>query len=138
VIVKLSVLVAITLARLLAGQSEFHPAIFTTVDGVGLKLFPSHGPATAIKMPFNQWLVRFASDGRSLYASLPFDPHTKLEQMPGLVRIDLNPVRSTPVAGTQGFGIRDFAVTHDRRKIAISGNHREEGKPGGKGETGTA
>jgi hypothetical protein len=124
-IVKLWVLAAITSARLIAGQSEFHPANFATVGA--LKLFPADGPATVIKIPFNLWLVKFASDGRSLYASLRSDPLTKLETMPGLVRIDLKPVHSTPVAGTQGFGIKDFAVAHDGSKIVISGNHREEG-----------
>jgi hypothetical protein len=39
-------------------------------------------------------------------------------------------MRSTLVAGTQGFGIQDFEVTQDGRKIVISGSHREEG--GGK------
>src|SRR5439155_8901698 len=96
-IVKLWVLAAITSARLLSGQSEFHPANFATV-GIGLKLFPADGPATVIKIPFNLWLVKFASDGRSLYASLRSDPLTKLETMPGLVRIDLKSVHSTPVA----------------------------------------
>jgi hypothetical protein len=55
---------------------------------------------------------------------------SRLGQMPGLVRIDLNLMRSAPVAGTQGFGIfgiKDFAVTGDGRKIVISGNHLEEG-----------
>jgi WD40-like Beta Propeller Repeat len=129
-IVKHWVLAVIASAPLLGGQGEFRPANFTTVGGVGLKLFPADGPATVVKIPFNLWLVKFASDGRSLYASLQLDPLTKPEQTPGLVRLDLNSMRSTPVAGTQGFGIKDFAVTHDGRKIVISGNHRE--KDGGK------
>ncbi len=116
----------IAAARLLAGQGEFRAANFGIGGGGGLKLFPADGPATVIKIPFNLWLVKFGSDGRSLYASLRSDPLTKLETMPGLVRIDLNPVRSTPIAGTQGFGIKDFAVTHDGRNIVISGNHRGE------------
>jgi hypothetical protein len=123
-IVKLWFLAVIASARLLAGQSEFRPANFTGE----LRLFPADNPATVIKIPFSLELVKFATDGRSLYASLLSDPFTKLERMPGLVRIDFNPVRSTPVAGTQGFAIRDFAVTRDHRKIVVSGHHREEGR----------
>jgi hypothetical protein len=127
-IVKLWFLAAVALARLLAGQSESRPANFTGLGGAReLRLFPADRPSTAIKMPFALELVKFASDGRSLYASLLSDPFTKLERMPGLVRIDFSPVRSTTVAGTQGFGIKDFAVTPDHRKIVVSGRHREEG-----------
>src|SRR5262249_42568780 len=42
-----------------------------------------------------------------------------------LVRIDFNPMRSTSVTGTLGFGIKDFAVTQDHSKVVISGRHRE-------------
>jgi hypothetical protein len=117
-------------AGLLVGQSEYHPANLTAVGGFVLKLFPADGPATLVKIPFKLWSVKFASDGRALYASLRLDPLTNLEPMPGLVRIDLHSMRSAPVAGTHGFGVKDFAVTHDGRKIVISGNHRE--KDGGK------
>jgi len=118
VIVERWVLAVITSARLLASQGEFYPANVTNLGGVyELRLFPPDKAATVIKIPVG-WPVKFAGDGRSLYAGVTSS----------LVRIDFNPVRSAPVAGTQGFGpINDFAVTPDQRKIVISGPHREDG-----------
>ena len=40
------------------------------------------------------------------------------------MRIAFNPVRYTFVPGTEGFAIRDFAVTPDHHKIVISGHRR--------------
>jgi hypothetical protein len=117
-IVKLWVLAATTSARLLVGQGEFYPANVTNLDGAyELRLFPPDKPANVIKIP-RGWPVKFAGDGRSLYAAVSSS----------LTRIEFDPVRSTPVPGTQGFGpINDFAVTPDQRKIVISGHRREDG-----------
>jgi hypothetical protein len=123
--VKLWFSVLILLAGSLDGQTAFCPANYTALGQKReLRVFPTDGPATAIKIPFSLATVKFAGDGRSLYASLA----SALEHNLGLVRIDFNPVRSTPLTGTRGFGIRDFAVSQDNRKIVVSGSHREEGK----------
>lgn len=115
------------LAGLLDGQTRFVPANFVSANwgpgSHGLRLFPMDGGATVIDIQFPLWAVKFAGDGRSLYGSIPIDQATKGEQ--GLVRVDFNPTRSTPVTGTQGFAIRDFAVSQDRSKVVISGGHRE-------------
>jgi hypothetical protein len=123
-IVKFWLLAVIVLVGLLDGQTQFVPANVTVgKPSHDLRLFPKDGTATAINIQFPVWLVKFASDGRSLYASLPIDQRTKLQQ--GLVRIDFNPIRTTEVTGTQGFTIKDFAVTQDGNKVVIAGRHRE-------------
>ena len=66
-------------------------------------------------MPGADRQVKFAADGRSLYAVTG----------ESLIRVDFKPVRYTPVRGTQGFSIRDYAVTPDGSKVVISGHHRE-------------
>jgi Tol biopolymer transport system component len=81
-----------------------------------------------IRVAFPLLDVKFAGAGCALYASLRYDERTKLEQMPGLARIDFNPMRSTLVTGTKGFSIRDFAVSQDQCKIVVSGSHQEEGR----------
>jgi hypothetical protein len=123
-IVKFWVLAVIVSAGLLDGQTQFVPANVTVgKPSHDLRLFPKDGQATAINIQFPVWIVKFAGDGRSLYASLPMDQRTKLQ--PNLVRIDFNPIRTTEVAGTQGFTINDFAVTQDGNTVVISGRHRE-------------
>src|SRR5260370_35871162 len=120
---KLWFLAVIGFAGLLDGQTQFVPANYVGGDSHNLILFPKDGGAPVINIQFPVGAVKFAGDGRSLYASLPIDQRTRPEQ--SLVRIDFEPVRSTPVTGTQGFAIRDFAVTQDRSKVVISGRHRE-------------
>ena len=120
---KLWFLPVVGLAGVLAGQPRFVPANYGHLNSHDLRLFPTDGSATAVNIPFPVWGVKFADDGRSLYASSPIDQRTKPDQ--SLVRIDFNPVRSTPVIGTQGFTIKDFAVTPDGSKVVISGHHRE-------------
>lgn len=88
---KLWFLAVILLAGLLDGQTRFVPA---NVAGHDLRLFPKDGQATVINIQFPVWIVKFASYGRSLYASLPIDQRTKLQ--PCLVRIDLNPIEKEP------------------------------------------
>ena len=117
---KLWILAAIALGGLLPGQAQFVPANYGFSHD--LRMFPNNGSATAVSIPFEVYSVKFSGDGRSFYALLPFDQE---KQSQALVRIDFNPIRSTPVAGTQGFIIHDFAVTPDGSKVVISGVHRE-------------
>jgi len=124
-LVKLGFFSAVVLAGLLPGQGQFVPANFKDAGSHDLVLFPANGAASVINIPFPLWAVKFGGDGRTLYSSLDYDQRKKLEGRPGLVRIDFSPTRSTPVAGTQGFLIKDFAVTQDHRKVVISGNHRD-------------
>jgi len=106
------------LAPLLVGQMQFRPANYDNNVSRTLKLFPAGAPAAVIKIPFRGWPVKFSGDGRSLYAATG----------QSLVRIDYNPLQSTPVKGTQGFEIvKGFAVTQDNSKVVISGIHRERG-----------
>jgi hypothetical protein len=122
--VKLWFLAVIVLAGLLDGQTQFVPANVTVgKPSHDLRLFPKDGTATVINIQFPVETVKFAGDGRSLYASLPLDQRTKLQ--PSLVRIDFNPIRITELTGTQGFMVNDFAVTQDGSKAVISGRHRE-------------
>jgi len=113
-------LAVIVLAGFLDGQTQFLAA---NVAGHDLRLFPKDGQAAVINIQFPVRIFKFASDGRSLYASLPIDQMTK--QQPSLVRIDFNPIRITELTGTQRFTILDFAVTQDGNKVVISGRHRE-------------
>lgn len=116
----------IVFGRLLAGQSQFLPANFANIGSHDLKLFPANRPATVINIPFPLGAVKLGGDGHTLYSFI-FDQHLAWEQMPGITRIEFNPVRSAPINGTQGFGIRDYAVTPDNQKIVIAGRHRERG-----------
>jgi WD40 repeat protein len=121
--VRLWFLVVFVLAGLLDGQTQFVPANYFGTNSHELRLFPKHGDAIVLKIRVPLGTVKFAGDGRSLYASLRFNPRARAEEQ--LMRVDFSPVRSTPIPGTQGFNIRDFAVTQDRSKIVISGRHRE-------------
>jgi len=115
-------------AQLLPCQSQFLAANFESHSGASkLRLFPADGTATVIALPFALANVKFSVDGRSLYASLATGSLAKLEQMPGLVRIDY-PVRSAPLSGTQGFGIRDFGISQDGGKVVLAGNRKKEGR----------
>jgi len=112
-IVKLWFLAVIVLAGLLEGQTQFVPANYV---GTGdLRLFPKDGKATVINTQSPGWRVKFAGDGRSLYAASDEN----------LMRIGFSPIRATSVIGTEGFRIKDFAVTPDGSKVVISGRHRE-------------
>ena len=124
-IVKFWFLAIIASGGLLSAQPRFVPANYGHLSSHDLRLFPTDGSATVVNIPFPVWGVKFSGDGRSLYASTPIDQRTKPDQ--SLVRIDFNPTRSTPVTGTQGFTIKDFAVTQDGSKVVISGRHREGG-----------
>lgn len=124
-IVNLWFLAIIASGGLLSAQPRFVPANYGHLNSHDLRLFPTDGSATVVNIPFPVWGVKFSGDGRSLYASTPIDQRTKPDQ--NLVRIDFNPTRSTPVTGTQGFTIKDFAVTQDGSKVVISGRHREGG-----------
>jgi hypothetical protein len=121
--VKLWLLAVIALGRSLAGQTQFIPANYGHLNSHDLRLFPRDGSATVVNIPFPVWGTKFSGDGRSLYALLPIDQGTK--PGPALVRIEFNPMRSTPVTGTQGFAIKDFGVTQDGSRVVISGRHRE-------------
>ena len=121
-IVNLWFLAIIASGGLLSAQPRFVPANYGHLNSHDLRLFPTDGSATVVNIPFPVWGVKFSGDGRSLYASTPIDQRTKPDQ--NLVRIDFNPTRSTPVTGTQGFTIKDFAVTQDGSKVVISGRHQ--------------
>lgn len=107
---------AVIVAGSLQGQAKFVPANFVADNrSHDLRLFPKDGASAVVKMPGADRQVKFAADGRSLYAVTD----------QSLIRVDFKPVRYTPVRGTQGFIIVDYAVTPDGNKVVISGRHRE-------------
>jgi hypothetical protein len=95
--VRLWLSAVIALPGLLVGAnqlspSNFVPANFAGMDFHDLTLFPKDAASSVIKIQVPVQLVRFAGDGRSLYASI--DDQGKLQ--PNLVRIDFNPVPVAP------------------------------------------
>ncbi len=87
-----------------------------------LRIFPSRGNAITIALPFRLHTAMFGPDGKSIYGVAIADRADVARYKSGLVRVEFNPTRISPVPGAGGASIRSFAVSSRQDKIVISGN----------------
>jgi hypothetical protein len=90
-----------------------------------LEVYPSDASAFRVALPFPLYIFTFGSDGDALYASdlddirATVDP--RFPRKPGLFRIEIDPVRMSPVPGSEAFSFNEIAVSSRRDKMIISG-----------------
>lgn len=110
-------------------QSSYNAAIYIgPIYGVTggspprLEVFTIGGAAFAIPLPIALGTFEFSPDGKALYATASFNPLDPRAGGLGLLKIEFNPVRATPIPGSDVFGIMSFAVSAQQGKLLISGN----------------
>ena len=90
-----------------------------------LSVFPPEGSAVKVNVPFHLGHVVFGPHGKSIYATNAVIQDGILREQTGLSKIEFNPIRSSPVAGTAAFHIKSFVVSLREDKVAISVNHQD-------------
>lgn len=135
---RLPTAVAIAVASALAAPgAEPSPAQYTvaacTSDGMGVNsrliIFPSDRREFSIPLPLTLQYVVYGASGQSLYATAfkHLDAKT-ITSLPGLWKIELNPVRVSPLPGLDVFDAIDrFAVSRREDKILFTGTRRDAG-----------
>jgi hypothetical protein len=93
------------------------------VENQELVVFPLHGRAVSIPLPFYLGRIVFSQDGRAIYGQ---DNPPKRR---GLVRIDFSPTRVTRVIGSEGLvALHSMAVSSAADKILVSGEYQRSGQ----------
>lgn len=86
----------------------------------GIEIFPLEGKEFTIPLPFAVRALAYGPDGEALFGVVAFGPGSKAKPA-GLCRIELRPVRTIPVPGSNIFGINSLAVSAHQNRIIISG-----------------
>ena len=86
-----------------------------------LRIFPSKGNAITIALPFRITEATFGSDGKSIYGMIDSHKNVGLDQ-PSLSKVEFNPIRASPIPGTNGFIVKSFGFSSSQDKLVISGN----------------
>jgi hypothetical protein len=103
-------------------------------DGVGvnsrLVVFPSDGSEFTVPLPLTLRYLAYGGSGQSLYATAFKRVDAKsFTDIPGLFRIELNPVRVSPVPGLDSFAyIQRLAVSRSEDKIVFAGTSTDGGR----------
>jgi WD40 repeat protein len=116
-----------------ADSRDYAPAVIAAgaygMDEQNITVFPFDGEMFSIHLPFPLGRFAFSADGKILYAEATAEllkgrtaPRLKtLPASPRLERIEFNPMRRTPVAGSAGLGvIHSLAVSKLQGKLALS------------------
>jgi len=129
--------VPIALVTALAAQGEPNPDQFSVAayasDGLDvnsrLVIFPPDRKEFSIPLPLTLRYLVYGSSGQALYATAFKRLSAKSGTiLPGLLKIDLNPVRVSAVPGFDGFyGIDRFAVSRQEDMILFSGARSDNG-----------
>ncbi len=102
-------------------------------DGVDvnsrLVVFPSDGKESSIPLPLTLQYVAYAASGKSVYATaFTKNPDAKsFSTLPGLFKIELNPVRVSAVPGV-GMVIDRFAVSRKEDRILFGASRSDAGR----------
>jgi hypothetical protein len=125
----LVVTILISAARSSENPYQYSPANYFRAPSnpSALTVYPLTGKAINVPLPFVPWLVAFGPDGKSLYATVGFDPRKEGDARRGLLKIEFNPSRVSEVPGSREFGISGLAVSVREDKIVISGGRLEKG-----------
>ena len=117
----LSVCIAIAYGQQPDTLASYHAAFYTGGSSYGdharLEVFPLHGKPFAIPMAFPCQTYYYSPDGEALYCS----------SVDGLLKIELRPLRSTLIPGSDVFGVNSLAVSARENKIVISGWRKQGG-----------
>jgi WD40 repeat protein len=126
-----------------AGSRDYAPGVIAAgaygMDEQNLTVFPLDGEMFSVHLPFPLGRFAFSADGRVLYAEatgeLPKErPGPRLKSSPAsprLVKIEFNPTRLSPVAGSMGLGvIHSVAVSRLQDKLVVSLGHPRLGEVG--------
>jgi len=87
-----------------------------------LRIFPSDGKIVTKTLPSQFGRVVFGQDGQTIYRVNSRELRSRLPGGPGLSKLELNPLRFTPMPQTTGFAINTFAISRNQDKLLISGN----------------
>jgi|HubBroStandDraft_5_1064220.scaffolds.fasta_scaffold194235_2 hypothetical protein len=88
--------------------------------GEDLWLFPPDEPVATSNLPYELAGATFAADGRAIYGISPISPNGVNQGLPGVLKIEFEPLRVAPVPGTEAFMVQDFAVSAGQDKILIA------------------
>ena len=110
--------------------SDYNAAFLAFGDRVNvserMEVYPLEGKSFAIPLPFTVGAFAYSPDGEALYGVVSFGHQAKAKTA-GLCRIDLHPVRTIPIPGSDIFGIDSLAVSAHQDRIIISGVRKQEG-----------
>jgi hypothetical protein len=103
----------------------YRAASYVSVAGVsqGLEIFPFAAKAFTIALPFPLGPFAFSPNGKALYGARLFDNPAR-PPIPGLFKVDLDPIRATAVRGSEAVGVESLAVSEHGDKIIIAGGER--------------
>lgn len=133
----LATAVAIAVSALAAQGAEPSPGQYSVAtyasDGLDVNsrliVFPSDRKEFSIPLPLTLRYVAYGGSGQSLYATAfkRLDSNSGTD-MPGLLKIDLNPVRVKSLPGLDVFDDIDrFAVSRQEDKILFEGSRSDAG-----------
>ena len=89
-------------------------------------MLPSEGSSVTIALPFRLVRIAFALDGKSIYGIRSSGKYGMDRELPGLSKIEFNPMRITTVPGTAPFVIRSFALSTRQDTLVISGRRVDQ------------
>lgn len=125
---------AISVAVLISGQEvgrrkdtllSYNAAFYSAGAAPGtprLSIFPVTGKAFTVTLPFVFGAFTFGPEGKKFYAA-PLHAYPE-QTLRGLFIVEFNPVRATPVRGSESFVVVSVAVPARSDKIVITGSHR--------------
>jgi WD40 repeat protein len=126
-----------------AGSRDYAPAVIAAgaygMDEQNITVFPLDREVFSLHLPFPLGRFAFSADGKVLYAEATGESPkeragrrlTSLPTSPRLERIEFNPTRRTPVAGSVGLGvIHSLAVSRLQDKLVFSLGHPRSGEVG--------
>jgi len=94
-----------------------------------LILHPLRGEPVSIHLPFQAHGVQFSPDGRFLYAMEGRARAEAPQSLPGLLKVEFDPIRIKVLPGSDSLRIDSYLVSHDGSKIVIVGSHIGDPKP---------
>jgi hypothetical protein len=129
-LVLLLVLVAATsAAQTKATASQYHVANYAPGFKEPLRIFPFNGDMITIPLPFRLGNTVFSPGGMALYGTNTSGEDGVLRASRGLSKVEFNPIRISPVLGSEPFIIRSFAISAQQDRIVLSGSRAAKDGP---------
>ncbi len=104
-------------------NAAFYPSGLTFRGPSALLVFPCVGRAVSVRLPLSLSALAYSPDGTFLVASgLSLPPKTEYA---GLLKIEFNPVRLTPISGSTEVGAVSLSIPASQDRVFIAGSRRQ-------------
>jgi len=108
-------------------SAAFISTISSSPGRTELVIFPFHGKAVKIPIRFGGSPFTYSPNGMALYSQCTPDPVRPLDPVKiALCKIELKTLTTTPVPGSTGLYVYNFAVSNHEDHILASGVHRQD------------